>query len=369
MSKKVIFLIIILFFGIFFYGMAVGTYKIFPYQYINMGNDMIFEENVDKSHKYDLLEFTSQIGINNENDVNDKKEKIINYVWKSSEIHNSDPDLVEKNITDERFNDLQNLERIDRISIIMKYDVNSIVYLFHPEKSNNQLIVYHQGHSGGFINGKETIGKFLNSGYTVAAFSMPLTGMNNQPDIEIDNVGTIRIVKHDQFSMLEEKNFSTMYYFLNPIHVTLNYIDENYNLENYHMVGISGGGWTTTVYSAIDSRISKSFSVAGSIPLPLRVEKDNVGDYEQFNIEFYKIVNYPELYVMSSYGENREFIQIFNKFDSCCFSGTPNEKYENEVQNHILNLGNGKFQVIIDETHNEHKISDYALERIFDIMP
>ena len=36
------------------------------------------------------------------------------------------------------------------------------------------------------------------------------------------------------------------------------------------MIGISGGGWTTTVYPAIDTRISESFSVAGSLPLSLR---------------------------------------------------------------------------------------------------
>ena len=368
MTKKTIFLVIILFFAIFFYGMTVGLYKIFPYEYLNIVNDSIFDENVD-NYQNNTLEFTGGIGINNENELNVKKKKLINYVWKSDDIPTLYPELVEKNINDKRFNDLTNLEQIDKISITMKHDVDSIVYLFQPKQSINELVLYHQGHSGGFINGKTTIGKLLDSGYTVAAFSMPLIGMNNQPNVEIENLGLIKIVKHDQFSMLEEENFSSMYYFLNPVSVTLNYIDDNYDLTNYHMVGISGGGWTTTLYSAIDNRISKSFSVAGSIPLSLRAEKSDVGDYEQFNSEFYKIANYVELYIMSSYGENREFIQIFNKFDSCCFGGTPNDKYEKEIHDIILKLGSGSFQVIIDETHNEHKISDYALEHILNRIP
>ena len=41
---------------------------------------------------------------------------------------------------------------------------------------------------------------------------------------------------------------------------------ENYNFESYYMVGISGGGWTTTLSAAIDDRISKSYSVAGTSP-------------------------------------------------------------------------------------------------------
>ena len=30
------------------------------------------------------------------------------------------------------------------------------------------------------------------------------------------------------------------------------------------MIGISGGGWATTVYPAIDDRISKSFAVSAN---------------------------------------------------------------------------------------------------------
>ena len=60
---------------------------------------------------------------------------------------------------------------LEKLSIEMKHGVNSIVYIFHAEKSNNELIIYHQGHSGGFINGKSTINYFLNNGYSVMAFS------------------------------------------------------------------------------------------------------------------------------------------------------------------------------------------------------
>ena len=38
------------------------------------------------------------------------------------------------------------------------------------------------------------------------------------------------------------------------------------------MVGISGGGWTTGVYSALDPRIEKSFVVAGTAPTVFEIQ-------------------------------------------------------------------------------------------------
>ena len=60
--------------------------------------------------------------------------------------------------------------------------------------------------------------------------------------------------------------------FLDPIQINLNFLNKEYNFERYSMLGLSGGGWTTVVYSAIDDIISDSFSVAGSMPFYLRVD-------------------------------------------------------------------------------------------------
>ena len=67
---------------------------------------------------------------------------------------------------------------------------------------------------------------------------------------------------------------------------------------------------------------------------------------------------------MSSYGENREFTEVFNKYDPCCFAGLKYEYYEVELQQIIANLGKGNFSVISDDTHREHKISEYVISLI-----
>ena len=71
---------------------------------------------------------------------------------------------------------------------------------------------------------------------------------------------------------------------------------------------------------------------------------------------------------MNSYGENRKFIQIFNKYDSCCFSGEFYKTYETEVKNTLSKLNNGHFDIFLDDTHRTHKISDKALEIIIQSM-
>ena len=130
------------------------------------------------------------------------------------------------------------------------------------------------------------------------------------------------------------------------------------------MVGLSGGGWITVVYSAIDERISNSFSVAGSMPFYLKVDERDIGDYEQTNIDLYRNVNYLELYILSASGDGRKHVQIFNKNDPCCYSGNGYETYEFVIKDKISQLGQGNFQIFVDNTHNEHKISDVALDYI-----
>jgi hypothetical protein len=196
---------------------------------------------------------------------------------------------------------------------------------------------------------------------------MPLKGMNNQPTIDTADFGKIKFVSHRQFSLLESDDFSPLKYFIHPIVLSLNHIDEIYNYTSYDMVGLSGGGWTTIIYSAIDDRISQSFSVAGSYPLYLRYESQNIGDYEQLHPDIYKIANYLELYIMGSSGDNRKLVQIFNKYDPCCFTGELSENYQVLVTTKASEL-NGNFEIYIDDSHKEHKISQNSLELIHNLL-
>ena len=369
MKKPLLSLIIISFTIIFFLGVYVGSYKIFPYEVLDSSKDVLFEQKTIQNNQFfNQADVNSLIEINSESDISQQRDFLIEYFWDVGSFQRvkdkSQLPEVEIDISDSSYKDFQNLKRIDRLTVEMEYGINSISYLFTPEQSNEKLILYHQGHGGDFLLGKDTIQFFLDRNFTVLAMAMPLLGMNNQPVVEIDGLGEMKLISHKKLRLLEANNFNPMKLFLEPIQINLNFLDKEYNFKQYSMIGLSGGGWTTVVYSAIDERISDSFSVGGSIPFYLRVDSRDMGDYEQTNIELYKNVNYLELYVLGAYGDGRKHVQIFNKNDPCCFSGNGYETYEFVVKDKMLQLGKGNFQILIDDTHNEHKISVYTLKLI-----
>ena len=354
---------------VFIFGLTVGVYKIFPYEILDSSLDTIKEEAPTENNQFiTQSDLNTLVRIDGKSDIEKKRNDLTEFFWNVGSLqrvqHDGQLPEIESDIYDSRYNDLQNLKRIDKLTVEMEYGIDSVSYLLLPEESNQKLILYHHGHDGDFILGSDTIQFFLERNFTVLAMTMPLVGMNNQPIVGIDGFGEMKLISHDQFNLLEKNKFNPMKLFTNPIQVNLNYLDKEYDFKRYSIIGLSGGGWIGLVYSAIDDRISDSFSIASSLPFYLRVDARDVGDYEQTNVNLYKITNYLELYVLAAYGDDRKHIQIFNKNDPCCYSGIGYESYEFFIKDKLVELGKGSFQILIDDTHNEHKISDTMLEYI-----
>ena len=318
-----------------------------------------------------IKNYEEKIYIFSSKDIENKRNSLIDYIWKTKGFPQFKiPSKIDKDVKDNRYQDLINLKKIEKIVTVMDYGVNSIAYLFHPIQTNNSLIIYNQGHDGDFIQGKDTINFFLSKGYSVLAFSMPLLGMNNQPTLEISPFGKIKLTpiqgfRHDVLQFLQAEEFSPIKFFLEPIAVSLNYVEKAFNFRSISMIGLSGGGWTTTLYAAIDPRISKSYPVAGTLPIYLRsLNPNDFGDYEQMMPELYRIANYLELYILGSYGKGRKQFQILNKYDNCCFAGDGYKTYEEEIRKLLFRVKKGEFAVYLDDSHKEHKISEKALQVI-----
>lgn len=372
MSKKRFLLFSVVIIIVFSYGLSVGHYKIFPFEQFSTMKSLI-SNNVHEDLGIKQREFeelarqnnvTSHIHINNEKDILDRKNALISYIWKEKGFPYSKMPTVQNNIHDPQFADLQNLKQINSLTIVMDYDTNSVGYLFEADKSNNKLIIYHQGHEGhDFYQDKEKIQFFLDKGYSVLIMVMVTHGMNNEPTVVLSEFGKFSLQSHDHFKFLDSKDFSSIKFFVEPVAIFLNYVDKQYDFDSYYMVGLSGGGWVTVLYSAIDDRIVQSYPVAGSIPIFLRYHPEDFGDYEQTLPDLYKIASYEDLYIMGSYGDGRKSIQIFNLHDPCCFSGDriPFETYEIPIKARMNELGKGSFAIYVDGTIEEHDISQYAL--------
>jgi hypothetical protein len=152
------------------------------------------------------------------------------------------------------------------------------------------------------------------------------------------------------------------------------------------MVGISGGGWTTTIVSAVDARIRLSLTVAGGVPLYLRYELYQSHDLEQYLGAFYGasatgtagIAGYLDLYLLGSRGPGRHQIQVLNRHDDCCFGEAQHNPalniafepalriYETRLKTMATDL-EGSFRTIVDEVSLSHMISENAINNV--ILP
>ena len=376
MKIKIIISLILISAATFSYGLFVGHYEIFPFEMLSEIKKIPYEsESNTRLQIYQDLSNDDLISFQSIADIDNTKQTLIEYIWNDSKLPIELPTKHEYDVKDRIADELQNLDRIDSFTVEMKYGVNSISYLFIAKNSNDKLVIYHQGHNAISLNGFDDhsfdqdiplIQNFLDNNYSVLIFSMPGKGMNNEPIIDHEKFGNFKLNSHDHFHLLEAKNFHPIQFFLEPVVITLNQIEKDYSFVTYSMMGLSGGGWTTIVVSAVDDRISESYSIAGSFPIWLRSDSRDYGDYEQTIPEFYQIANYEELYFLSAYGDNRRLVLFYNEFDPCCFSGELYNKFPfgDMVKTKLSKFNEGNFDVIIDYGQTEHMISENILGKI-----
>lgn len=251
---------------------------------------------------------------------------------------------------------LPNVRRIDRLRHRMSGGFVSTMYLIRPKRSNDRLLVFHTGHMWDFTHEhyRENLRFFIARGYTILAVSMPLVGMN-KPPAWMPNQG------HENMRVLRRP----LRPFLEPITVGLNYaLAKHY--RSVSMTGLSGGGWSTVMYAALDPRIDSSYPVAGSYPIQLRTSESgpsSKGDWEQKDLPIYGTLSYEDLYTMASV--HRRQLAIYNLHDDCCFAGTGYRLFRPIIQHAVKASGGGSYRVFLDTLPRTHMISTRA-ERVID---
>lgn len=313
------------------------------------------------------------ITIHSAADVAAKRKALIEYIWGSDGWPKRLPEVI-ANI-DNPVKQISGFERVDEVRIDMAPGLQGLAYHFIPKQANGELVVVHHGHACSFGDDaslQETINALLREGYGVLGVFMP----HKRPG---DCTGG-----HDAMFLMQTTG-SPMKYFLESTAVSLNYLksraatDHFPSYAQFHMTGLSGGGWTTTVYAAIDPTIRCSFPVAGTIPLYLRA-RGSVGDLEQTESSFYRIAGYPDLYLLGAHGKGRIQVQILGRRDTCCFGEAQHDpkttgmdyddamhEYATRVQAAARQLGDASYRLEIDETVAGHLISHHAIEDI--ILP
>jgi hypothetical protein len=143
-------------------------------------------------------------------------------------------------------------------------------------------------------NAGSLVKQLVENGYTVTAIGMPFL--------------------FESHNMLPAPTTTLNYlrFFIEP---TIRIINQ-FGATKVFMTGISGGGWTTTLVSAIDIRILVSAPTAGSLPFYVT---NCARDFEQLLPGLPKNCDYTNLYVLGTTG-GRTQVQFLNSSDGV-FSG------------------------------------------------
>jgi len=279
-----------------------------------------------------------------------------------SDLEGTDPDLV---------------SGAERLEVLVDFGYHHWSYLLHPVYGSRakRLVILHQGHQGGLVDGIDALANhLLRLGFTVALMQMPLVGWNTENTFRTPNgevtIGERSTAGHNRMvSVLEGQGGSALRFFIEPVVAVINYfIRETRDREDISMMGLSGGGWTTHVAAAVDTRIKLSVPVAGSYPLYLRpYYPGSIGDAEQLIPALYEErASWLDLYILGGYGEGRRQIQLLNQYDTCCFYGIGHTTYAGVVSDVVERLGEGSWECVLDSSHKSHVISDWAVRTVID---
>jgi len=296
------------------------------------------------------------------------RENLIRYVW----------DLKPSTITDGPRTG--NMALVAPSAPVKTVDVSSSETLsgfteFAQHDSATCLAIWAQGHEGdpGNTPIMEGAASYMKKqwarGCDAIIVPMPFRAQGNVT-IDLGKRGRIWVgANHDGMALIESEEFSAFRLFFDPLYATLNWLeDTGHQYKTITMAGVSGGGWMSVVYPAIDNRITNSVSVAGSFPMYLRyllTDKSfrDLGDWENTYAPFYRVADYFELYLLSALGRGRHQTLVYNAEDPCCYSANRALTFLPQLERKAkaLNIMLGS---IIDNSQQKHDISEFVISEL-----
>jgi pimeloyl-ACP methyl ester carboxylesterase len=364
--------------ALFLYGVGVGKYRWWPHDLLHAAVKRIpgertrdrealeaqrAREAASLEERARVFDPAAAITVRTASDVERRRAELAERIFGPGGLPRARrPDRVEERIAHPDFPPEPPVERIDRLTVEMDSGVRSVAYLFNPAPGR-PAVIWHQGHEGDIRYGRGPILRLLREGRSVLAFAMPLLGGNGTPRLAHPRLGAVDLESHDQLSLLPRP----LRFFLEPVCAGIGHLADRWGAPGADMVGISGGGWTTTVYAALDPRVRVSAPVAGTLPLALRTAYD-WGDMEQHAPDLVEAADYLDLYVLGAAGPGRRQLQVLHGRDSIAFAGTQARRYERAVAEAVAATGAGTWELRLDEEETSHEATgadmDAILERL-----
>lgn len=241
-------------------------------------------------------------------------------------------------------------------------------------RRSDTLVVYHRGHEARDCNADvDGLVAYLNAlGYDTFEMWMPFYACNSPPWSRTPNL------PHETLMPYEARGDHTMRFFIEPVALAVAFATGALGYTHVAMIGLSCGGWTTTLAAAVLPALRLSIPIAATVPswptpiftswvrnLPESNRRmyhrlgvvdvpGTGGDYEHRREQpyFLAVGGYAQLYVLGTVEAGRLQLQILHEDDDCCYSAHgvhgPIRDYNAHVQSH----GAGWMQTAVTQGDN-----------------
>lgn len=232
------------------------------------------------------------------------------------------------------------------------------------EHISDTLIIWHNGHMVATKRDHMGMSRLLNMyGFDVLEFAMPGFSWNAPVNAPATSA------THEQFSVLETQGAHPLSLFIGPVIRSVNWAARK-GYKHVHMIGISGGGWTTTVAAAIDPRIESSFEIAGTLPFDLRHQqwsKDH-GDFEQDEKRpLYRDCDMECFYMLGALEPGRRRVQMLHEKDDCCFAAEGRHKEIRAYERRCQDATDGRVSVLITDA-TTHTVNMFERRHLLEAL-
>ena len=268
------------------------------------------------------------------------------------------------------------LGQVTQYYINVRPDLISYAYLLKPREDaegvgKGKAIIYHNGMASTFVAARDWLEPLLEEGWTVLAIDQLGYGENTR-ELNCDKQADGSAVPEgeDCFANLHNDLAhvdNPVALHVEPVLAGVDLLQEQ-GFGQVDALGFSAGAATVTFAAAIDTRLRRTVAAAGILPPYLREGQDAL-----FGIAKELADNGPmsflDLFILAAAGEGRAYLQLFNRYDRCCYRNVKGRHYEEAVQKALAGTKvGGSFTVTIDESHARHVISSRGANAVIDFL-
>jgi len=304
----------------------------------------------------DPVDVSASVKITNHGAADETRTQLLDFIWPQGKLPG------EMTIRDMKHPSLAAYPA-QMWTVTMPHGVVSRSFFFDSGGSDC-LFLWHDGHYRRPVTeapaALELSARMLRDGCDVLLLSMPLYGVNADPVLS----------DHDELAQFESPTFSPIAYFMEPAAQALDEALARKPYSRVGMGGLSGGGWSTVLFAALDQRITHMYSVAGSMPFEVDIDPDVAGlitssargDYEQSYAPLYDIAGYLDLYLLGA--QNRSAKHIYISADQCCFPPELMAAFAPELETYAADVVGGYLSFLRDSAATQHELSGWAIDVI-----